>query len=86
MVIIQNQPVRHHQVVLTQLRLNAVIIPQDQIDHEPIRFTIPVPLLRNQAILVTLAIIVSTAHYSSQYFRTMNSTMLSSKLTPKDVW
>ena len=31
------------------------IIPQDQNDDEPTRFTTPAPLLRNQAILVTPA-------------------------------
>ena len=57
------------------------IIPQDQIDDEPLRFTTPIPPLSNQAILATPAISVSTTHYSSQYFSFMNSPMLSSKLT-----
>ena len=57
------------------------ITPQDQIDDEPVLFTTPVPPLRNQAILATPAISVSTTHYSSQYFLTMNSPMLCSKLT-----
>ena len=52
-------------------------IPQDQIDDEPIGFTISRPPLRNQAILATPDISVST----TQYFLTMNSPMLSSKLT-----
>ena len=57
------------------------IIPQDQIDDEPIRFSTPIPPFPNQAILATAAISVTTTHYSSQYFLTMNSPMLSSKLT-----
>ena len=57
------------------------IIPQDQIDDEPLRFTTPIPPLRNNAILATSAISVSTIHYSSKNFLTMNSPMLSSKLT-----
>ena len=52
-------------------------IPKDQIDDEPIRFTISIPPLRNQAILATPAISISTTHY----FLTMNSPMMSSKLT-----
>ena len=61
------------------------IIPQDQIDDEPLRFTTSIPPLRNQAILATPAISVSTAQYSSQYFLTMNSPMLSSKLTAMEI-
>ena len=57
------------------------IIPQDQIDDEPLRFTTPIPPLRNQSILATTAISVSATHYSSQYFLTINSPMLCSKLT-----
>ena len=57
------------------------IIPRDQIDDEPIGFTTPIPLSCNQAIIATLAIIVSTTLYISHYFLTMNSLMLSSKLT-----
>ena len=57
------------------------IILQEQIDDAPIRFTTPIPPLRNQAILATPAISVITTHYSSQYFLTMNSPMMSSKLT-----
>ena len=57
------------------------IILQEQIDDAPVRFTTPIPPLRNQAILATPAISVITTHYSSQYFLTMNSPMLSSKLT-----
>ena len=57
------------------------IIPQDQIDDEPIWFTTPISLLRNQAILATPAISVSKTHYSSRYFLTMNSPMLISKPT-----
>ena len=57
------------------------IILQDQIDDAPIRFTTPVPRLRNQAILATPTISVITTSYSSQCFLTMNSPMLSSKLT-----
>ena len=57
------------------------IIPQDQIDDGPILFTTPIPPLRNKAILTTPAISVSTTPYSSQYFLTMNSPMLSSMLT-----
>ena len=45
------------------------------------RFTTPIPPLCNQAILVTPAIGVITAAYSSQCFLTMNSSILSSKLT-----
>ena len=56
------------------------IIPQDQIDDESIRFAAPIPSLRNQAILAIAAISVSTTRYSSQYFLTMNSPMLTSKL------
>ena len=57
------------------------IILQDQIDDAPIRFTTPIPLLRNQAILATPVISAITTPYSSQCFLTMNSPMLSSKLT-----
>ena len=57
------------------------IIPQDQIDDEPIGFTTPIPPSCNQAIIATLTIIVSTTLYISHYFLTMNSLMLSSKLT-----
>ena len=41
----------------------------------------PITPLRNQAILATPAISVITTPYSSQCFLTMNSPMLSSKLT-----
>ena len=44
------------------------IILQDQIDDEPIRFTTPIPPLRNQAILATTAISVSSTPYTLQYF------------------
>ena len=60
------------------------IIPQDQTEHEPIRFISPIPPWPNQAILVTPAISVSTIPYSSQYFMnnpTVNNPILSSKLT-----
>ena len=57
------------------------IIHQYQIDDTPIRFTTPIPPLCNQAIQATLAISVITAPYSSPCFPTMNSPMLSSKLT-----
>ena len=50
------------------------IIPQDQTDNEPLWFATPMPPLRNQAILATPAL--STTHYSSQCFLTMNSPML----------
>ena len=53
------------------------IIPQVQFDDEPIRFIIPTPPLGNQAILAAPAINVSITHYSSQYFLTMNSPVLS---------
>ena len=66
---------------LLQCSVNVNIIPQDQIDDEPIRFITPTPPLRNQLILATAAISVSTTYYSSQYFLTMNSPMLSSKPT-----
>ena len=55
------------------------IIPQDQIDDEP--FTTPIPPLHNHAILATTAISITTTHYSPQYFLTMNSPTLCSKLT-----
>ena len=57
------------------------IILQDQIDDAPIRFTTPIPPLRNQAILATPAVSVITTPYSSQCFLTMNSPVLSSELT-----
>ena len=57
------------------------IIPQDQIDDEPIRFLHQYPLVHNQTILATPAITVSTTDYSSRYFLTMNSPMSSSKMT-----
>ena len=57
------------------------IILQDQIDDAPIRFTTPIPPLRNQAILATPAVSVITTPYSSQCFLTMSSPMLSSELT-----
>ena len=38
--------------------------------------------MRNQGILETAAISANTIRYSSQYFLTINSQMLSSKLTP----
>ena len=60
---------------LPQFSMNN--IPQDQIDDEPIGFTISIPPLRNQAMLATPDISVS----ATQYFLTMNSPMLSSKLT-----
>ena len=56
------------------------IIPQDQIDNEPVRFTTSIPPLCNQAALATPTNSVGTTHYSSQYFLTMNSPMLCSKL------
>ena len=61
------------------------IILQDQVDDAPIRFTTPIPLLRNQAILVTPVISVITTPYSSQCFLSMNSPMLSSKLTALEI-
>ena len=57
------------------------IIPQDQIDHEPLRFITPIPSLHNQAILATPATSSSTIHCSSQCFLNMNSSMLCSKVT-----
>ena len=57
------------------------IIPQDHIDDEPVRFTTLIPPLGNQAILPTPTIIVSTVHYSSQYFLTINSPILNTELT-----
>ena len=66
---------------MPQCNVNVNFIPQDQIDDEPIWLTKPIPPLHNQVILATAAINVSTTHYSSQYFLTMNSPMLSSKLT-----
>ena len=49
------------------------------------RFTTPIPPLHNQAILATPAISFGTTHYRSQYFLTMNSPMLSSKLTVLEI-
>ena len=57
------------------------VILQDQIDDTPIQSTIQIPPLRNQAILAIPAISVITIPYSLQGFLTMNSPMLSSKLT-----
>ena len=57
------------------------IIPKDQIDDESIRFTTSIPPLRNQAILATLAISLGKTPYSSPYFLTTNSLLMSSKLT-----
>ena len=57
------------------------IVPQDQIDDKPLRFTTPILTLRNEAILATAPVSVSITHYSSQYFLTTNSPMLCSKLT-----
>ena len=57
------------------------IILQDQIDDATIRFTTPIPPLRNQAIFTTHAIGVITTPHSSQCFLTMNSPMLNSELT-----
>ena len=57
------------------------VILQDQLDDAPIRFTTPVPTLRDQVILATPSVSVITTPYSSQCFLTMNSPMLSSKLT-----
>ena len=57
------------------------IVLQDQIDNAPLRFTTPVPPLRNQAILTTPDIRVITIPYSSQCFLTTHRPMLSSKLT-----
>ena len=57
------------------------IILQDQLDDAPIQFTTPIPPLRNKAMLATPAIRFITTPYSSQCFLTMNSPMLSSKLT-----
>ena len=68
-------------ITTTLFHCSLNIIPQDQIDDEPLRFTTPIPPLRNQAILATPVISVSTAHYSSQYFLTIDNLMLSSKLT-----
>ena len=56
------------------------VILQDQFDDAPIRFTTPIPPLRNQAILSTPAVRVITTSYSSQCILTMNSPALSSKL------
>ena len=61
------------------------IILQDQIDDAPIRFTKPIPPLRNQAILATPAVSVITTLYSSQCFLTMNRANLSSKLTALEI-
>ena len=47
------------------------------------RFTTSIPPLRNQDILITPVISVSTSPYSSQYFLTMNSSILSSALETK---
>ena len=47
------------------------------------RFTTSIPPLRNQAILITPVISVSTSPYSSQYFLTLNSSILSSALETK---
>ena len=57
------------------------IIPQDQLDDATIRFTTPITPLGNQAILATPDVTVVTVPYSSQCFLTINSPMLSSKLT-----
>ena len=70
---------------LSQCSVNVDIIPQDQIDDESIWFTTPIPPLRNQAILATATISVSTTCYSSQYFLTVNSPMLNSKLTALEI-
>ena len=59
----------------------TIIVPKDQIDDEPTRFTTSIPPLRNQAILATPAISLGTTLYSSQYFLTTNSLLMSSKLT-----
>ena len=61
---------------------SANITPQDQIDDKPIRFTTPsISPLRNQSVLATPVISVNTTHDSSQDFLTINSPILSSKLT-----
>ena len=57
------------------------IILQDQIDDAPIQVTTQITPLRNQAILAAPVISVIITPYSSQCFLTMNSPMLSSKLT-----
>ena len=57
------------------------IILQDQTDDAPIQFATQIHPLLNQAVLATPAIRVITTPYSSQCFLTMNSPMLSSKLT-----
>ena len=59
----------------------TIIVPKDQIDDEPIQFTTSIPPLRNQFILATPAISLGTTLYSSQYFLTTNSLLMSSKLT-----
>ena len=59
----------------------TIIVPKDQIDDEPTRFTTSIPPLRNQAILATPAISLGTTLYSSQYFLTTNNLLMSSKLT-----
>ena len=59
----------------------TIIVPKDQIDDEPIQFTTSIPPLRNQVILATPAISLGTTLYSSQYFLTTNSLLMSSKLT-----
>ena len=58
---------------------SANLIPQYQIDDEPIRLTTPIPPVRNQSILATPAIGFSTTPNSLQFFLTMNSTVLRSK-------
>ena len=57
------------------------IILQDQIDDAPIQVTTQITPLRNQTILAAPVISVIITPYSSQCFLTMNSPMLSSKLT-----
>ena len=47
---------------LTQCSVN--IAPKDQIADEPVRFSTPISLSRNQAIPATPAIAVSTTPYS----------------------
>ena len=60
LIIIQKQPGSPSSCSNSPLPQCSVnIITQDQTDNEPILFTTPMPLLRNQVILATPAISVN---------------------------
>ena len=81
LIMILNQPAWHRQVFLTHPCLNTVLMLYPKIKlMMNLRWTAPIPPVRNQSILATPTISVYTTPKSSQYILTMNSSTLNAKL------